>query len=99
VKRKSIIIVFVSVLAALSTIAVRADRYSNGTEVGVKSQVSVWNPRLVSRLFSSSFIHTREEGSYLVLEGAVFLFIGALWLRRVRREQADVTARTSGGAD
>jgi hypothetical protein len=98
VKRKTVIAVLVLIAAVVSTMVVRADLYSNRGGAAVRPQNGVSAPHVVSSVFYS-YVTTREEGSYLILEGGVFLLLGSLWLRRARRERFVLEARSAGRTD
>lgn len=96
VKRKLIISCLVLIVGVVSTIAVSADLYSGRSAANLKPQVVPANGSVVGSLLSS-YISTREEGSYLVLEGGVFLILGSLWLKRARREKLLVESQSGEG--
>lgn len=92
VKRKLVISFLVLAVGVVFTIAVRADLYSRGNSTSQKTQAITANLPLVAS-FLDDYLNTREEGSYLVLEGGVFLALGLLWLKRARREKMLVGAQ------
>ena len=84
-KRKSIILVLLSFLLAISTIAVRAEKYSNRIESSPSSTSPLAvHPGLVSSLVAA-LSDARQEEADLVLAGSVFLLLSFLSLRRARR--------------
>jgi hypothetical protein len=98
VKRKTFIALLVLIAAVVSTIAVRADLYADRVGAALRPQKSVSSPAVVSSVFYS-YLSTREEGSYLILEGSVFLLLGSLWLRRARRGRFVLETSSGDGAD
>jgi hypothetical protein len=98
VKRKTFIALLVLIAAVVSTIAVRADLYADRGGAAPRPQNGVSSPPVISSVFYS-YIRTREEVSYLVLEGGIFLVLGSLSLRRARRQRFMLEARSSGGTD
>lgn len=89
-KRKTIVFLSLLIFSVVSTIAVRAERPSNpfGSHIGSQGRFSglPHRSRIVSSSLISSFLSTREEGSYLVLEGGVFFLVGFFLLKRARRD-------------
>lgn len=97
-KRKVFIALLVLVVGVISTFAVRADLYTpQVTAAYAKAQGGLSSSPVISSVLFS-YISTREEGSYLVLQGCVFLFLGSLWLKRARREKLLLETRSSGEA-
>src|SRR5262249_32283398 len=85
VKRKSILVFFLSILLAVFTIAVRAERRSGrveSSENGTATRTLL--PRFVSSSVAALF-DARQEETALVLAGNVFLLLSLLSLRRARR--------------
>lgn len=99
-KRKAIIILLFLSLAAVSTIAVCGERYAN--QIAYLDGTSAVLPlsRFVasSYLVFSNFVRTLDEGSYLVVEGSVFLVLGFLWLRRARSVARTLSVTPTGPA-
>ncbi len=100
-KRKFILILLSSILLAVFTIAVRAERRSGRIEptTGHQSGASSLVTRLVSASFISGFLSTRQEEQSLLLEGSIFFLLGLFWLRRARRDAQPLPAQPGGGAD
>jgi hypothetical protein len=101
VKRKIIIAMVAAIVAVVSTIAVRADLYSNRANrsaTNLTPRRGLSDQQAVSSVLFSYF-GMHEEGTYLILEGAVFLSLGLLWLKKARRDQFASEVRSSGGTD
>lgn len=98
VKHKLVISFLVLSVGAVFTIAVRADFYSRGMATNPKTQAITSTVPLVASILDN-YLGTHEEGSYLVLEGGVFLALGLLWLKKARREKMLVAAQSNSEGD
>ena len=92
--RKSSIVVLLSITLAIFTIAVRAERHPGRIEshVGQGHELSTlpFMSRLVSSSIVSRFLSPRQEETYLILQGCVFLLLGFSSLKRARRDDRAV---------
>jgi hypothetical protein len=85
VRRKSIIILLLSLISAVFVIAVGAERHSGRIESNQRdTSILPLLPRFVSASVAI-LLAERQEETDLVLEGSVFLFLGLLSLKRERR--------------
>lgn len=99
-KRKAITILLFLSLAAVSTIAVCGEGYANQIAYldGASSVLPLSRFVASSCLVFSNFVRTLDEGSYLIVEGSLFLALGLLWLRRARSVARTLPVTPNGHA-